>query len=180
MCKYVPPDSESGDAPPLDRQVVESYVRELALGLTLPEPDINVGPDPSVNKWDMAVVGFPLWIWTTEESNISNDLTEGGITIELSATRDSTTFDFGDDTTLTCTKMSPLPRGYDAGDPSPTCGHIYEYPSLPDGNYTITATAHWTFHWSALGYSGTLPGTTTTTRELPVGELQAVLIPTKD
>lgn len=72
--------------------------------------------------------------------------------------------------------MCALPFSYDPGDESPNCGHVYEVPSLPDGDYTITATAHWNVEWSALGFSGTLTGQSVATRDVPVGELQAVLI----
>ncbi len=48
---------------------------------------------------------------------------------------------------------------------------------VPDGEEaTITATAQWRFEWSALGYSGTLPGEATATRTETVGELQSVII----
>lgn len=160
--------------------IAQAVARQATLSLELPEPTIKLGPDPSVNKWDMAVVGFPLWVWTEDPDSVSATVTENGITINIQATRDNVTFDFGDGATLTCTTMSPLPSSYEAGDPSPTCGHTYEAPSLPKGDYTITATARWTFAWSALGYSGTLPGEVTATRSVPVGELQAVLIPTND
>lgn len=64
------------------------------------------------------------------------------------------------------------------GATSPTCGHTYTWPSRtktnPQGTYRITATAHWNVHWTALGYTGTIPVTTTDTRDLPVTELHAL------
>lgn len=181
MCTWVGIDPASPGpepaAPVVDRGRVESYVREVVGSIALPEPMIRVGPDPSVNKWDMAVVGFPLWFWTDSEDSVARTVSEYGITIELSARRDRVVFDFGDGTSLTCTAMASLPSNYDAGDPSPNCGHVYEVPSLPKGDYTVMATGYWTFTWSALGFSGTLPGQVSATRELPVGELQAVLVP---
>ena len=181
MCTWVGIDPASPgpvpEAPVVDRVRVESYVREVVGSIALPEPMIRVGPDPSVNKWDMAVVGFPLWFWTDSEGSVARTVSEYGITIELSARRDRVVFDFGDGTSLTCTAMASLPSNYDAGDPSPNCGHVFEVPSLPEGDYTVTAAGYWTFTWSALGFSGTLPGQVSATRELPVGELQAVLVP---
>ena len=81
-------------------------------------------------------------------------------------------------TTLTCTTATPypLPRPATLGQPSPDCGHTYTRASLPKGTYTITATAHWQVHWAGLGHTGTLPTTTTATRTLGVGELQAVVV----
>lgn len=155
----------------------EAVARQAALSLSLPEPEIRLGPDPGVNKWDMAVVGLPIWVWTDSAGTVSSTVTTNGITIDLRAVRDRVVFDFGDGSTLACTTMSALPSSYRAGDESPTCGHVYESPSLPDGDYTITATAHWTFTWSTLGYTSSLPGQVSATRDVPVGELQAVLIP---
>ncbi|MFV0452120.1 MAG: hypothetical protein ACK5LS_07735, partial [Propioniciclava sp.] len=163
----------------VSRQHAEAVAREAVLTLAVPDPEIMVGPDPSVNKWNMAVVGFPLWVWTESDDTVSASVTEQGITIELTAVRDKIVFDFGDGTTTTCREMTAYSRtraGYELGDPSPTCGHMYEYPSLPDGDYTVTATASWTVQWSALGFSGTLTGESVATRDIPVGELQAILV----
>ncbi|MDN5571833.1 MAG: hypothetical protein L0G22_11390 [Propionibacteriaceae bacterium] len=65
-----------------------------------------------------------------------------------------------------------IPRGSNA----PRDGYAYSWPSLPKGTYTITATSYWDVHWSALGYSGTVTVDTFAARELPVGELQAVIV----
>ena len=88
--------------------------------------------------------------------------------------RGTTTFAMGDGTTITCRRMTPYTKGTKPGAASPTCGHTYTWPSLPDGNYTITATSHWTITWTALGYNGTIPLTRTAQRDLPVGELHSL------
>lgn len=161
-------------APPA--AVVRTLAREAALTMHLPSPEVRVGPDPSVNEWDMAVVGYPLWLWTETPATMEASTTQYGITISMSAVRDRVVFDMGDGDTVTCRGMSPLPGGTKAGTPSPNCGYAYPWPSLPEGTYTVTATSHWTVTWSALGYSGAVPVEVSASRELPVGELQAVIV----
>ncbi|MDN5571229.1 MAG: hypothetical protein L0G22_08255 [Propionibacteriaceae bacterium] len=161
-------------APPA--AVVRSLAREAVLTMELPSPEVRVGPDPSVNEWDMAVVGYPLWLWTETAASVEASTTQYGITIVMSAVRDRVVFDMGDGNTMTCRGMSRLPGGTKAGTPSPDCGYAYSWPSLPEGDYTVTATSQWSVTWSALGYSGTVPVEVSATRELPVGELQAVIV----
>lgn len=169
------PTDTSTPVTPVDIDALAlAIAHQATLTLELPTPTINLGPDPTDNEWNMAVVGYPLWVWTDTPDTITSTVTQSGITINLNATRTNTTYDFGDGTTITCTTTSPLPTTYQPGDPSPTCGHTYQDPEDP---VTITATSTWTFHWNALGRNGTLPGHATNTRTIKVGELQAILIP---
>ena len=170
------PPGESAPAP--TRTDVEAVMRTVILTLTLPEPTTHLGPDPTANRWNMAVVGYPLWLWADGNPHLTTTTTQYGHTFTLTAQRTHLTFTMGDGTTLTCTTATPypLPRPATLGQPSPDCGHTYTRASLPKGTYTITATAHWQVHWAGLGHTGTLPTTTTATRTLGVGELQAVVV----
>ncbi len=167
-------DPASPPRPP--RVLIESYVRTLIVRLQLPEAAPKVGPDPSVNEWGLAVVGYPLWLWTDGPRTLSTSASDFGITFDLSARHDRTTFTMGDGTTITCPTTTAYPATITPGTPSPSCGYTYQRASRPTGDYRVTATTHWTITWSAAGYSGTLPMTLTGTRTLPVGELQAVVI----
>lgn len=168
------------DEPPAATAPTEAQVRNMVthvlVQLQVPRPVINLGPDPSVNEWNMAVVGYPLWLWTSEAPARSASITAYGYTFVLNARRDSVTFDLGDGTTLSCATTTAWPGSSAIGVPSPTCGHTYTTPSLPAGAYTITATAHWTVHWSALGYSGDIAMPLTTSRTVRVGELQSLRV----
>ena len=42
------------------------------------------------------------------------------------------------------------------GQKSPTCGYAYEKPSLPKGNYTITAVTTWNVTWTVNNQSGVI------------------------
>ncbi|WP_342371883.1 hypothetical protein PCC79_11430 [Propioniciclava soli] len=124
----------------------------------------------------MVVVGYPLWLWVDGQDRLDATSSTAGIPLALHAVRERVVFAMGDGKSITCTSMSPLPSGTKPGTPSPDCGYVYEGASLPEGSYTVTASSHWSVAWSALGYSGTVPVVVSASRELPVGELQAVIV----
>lgn len=156
---------------------VSAIARQLVLTMSVDRPVIRVGPDPSANEWNMAVVGHPLWLWTTEPGTKSATMTSSGYRFTLAATRTSVTFDPGDATgAITCRSMSAYPGSSAVGRTSPTCGHTYQHASPAGGSFTITATGTWEVDWSAMGYSGTIPLTLSQTRALKVGELQALRV----
>ncbi len=166
-------------APRPSRSQVQTLVKTVIAKMQVPKPTIQVGPDPSVNEWKMAVVGYPLWLWTSEAPTQSTTTTEAGITLTLNATRTAVTFDMGDGSApLTCATATPYrkPASMDHPEPSPDCGYVYQRPSLPTRSYTVTASAQWTVAWTGAGYSGTLPLQLTAQRPLPVGELQSVRV----
>lgn len=179
-CKAAPEEGTSAaptaSAAAPTRAEVETLVRSLVSRLEVPVPTPSVGPDPSVNEWDMAVVGYPLWLWTDTPASMDSSVSGYGITITMNARRVSTTFDMGDGNKVTCARMTAYPRSVKPATPSPTCGYVYSWPSLPKGNYTVTATSRWEVAWSAVGFSGTLPLSASASRELPVGELHAVVV----
>ncbi len=175
ICTAPLPGQPARPAPPT-RAEVESVARSLLGRLQIPEATPFIGPDPAVNEWGMAVVGYPLWLWTPAMAPLSTTVSGQGLTIAMAAQPVAATFSMGDGRSVTCASTQPYPAGTTPGTPSPVCGHVYESPSLPKGTYTVTATTQWSVAWSALGYSGTLPVSRTASRPLPVGELQAVVV----
>lgn len=161
--------------PPVDPAAV---AREAAMRMHLPESRAKVGPDPSINEWNMAAVGYPLWLWTDSPGQQQQAMTEQGITLELAARRTKTVFSMGDGGSRTCTTTRRWSRSVKPGSESPVCGYTYQKPSLPKGKYQVAATEHWEVTWTALGQSGVVqveqPGPATA---LPVGELQALNVP---
>lgn len=155
---------------------LSAMARTLIVRLQLPDPTPRFGPDPEANEWKMAAVGYPLWLWTDGPRTVTSRVRAYGITFTLRATWLSTTFDMGDGHTVTCTATRAYPRTARPGAASPDCGYTYEKASLPKGSYTVTATTNWRIGWSALGASGSLPGTYTATRALAVGELNALVV----
>lgn len=145
--------------------------------LQLPTLKAQIGPDPAKNEWGMIPVGYPVWLFADGETSLSDSDEVEDLAVSLEAELTSMTFDMGDGTTVTCdgpgTKHT---ADVEPGTSSPTCGHTYQ--QVPRGSaksYTVTATAHWSITWTALGESATVTDTTSSTTELPVGELQVVV-----
>jgi hypothetical protein len=149
---------------------------EVRVALHLPDPTPRFGPDPSANEWKMLAVGYPIWLWTDPPTHLSATATHDGLTMTLVADWTSTSFDMGDDHTVTCTRTTKYPEHPSRyGTPSPTCGYTYQTRSKPGHDYTVAATTHWDVTWSTAGRSGSLTTTYTGRRTLPVGEIQAVV-----
>lgn len=145
--------------------------------LQLPTLKAQIGPDPAKNEWGMIPVGYPVWLFADGETSLSDSDEVEDLAVSLEAELTSMTFDMGDGTTVTCdgpgTKHT---ADVEPGRPSPTCGHTYQ--RMPRGSaksYMVTATAHWSITWTAFGESDTVTDTTSSTTELPVGELQVVV-----
>ncbi len=152
-----------------------AYIAVARLTLTPPTP--GIGPPPSINKWKMAAVGYPLWLWA--EGNTTPPATSdsvAGLYVSLKARVDQVVFLMGDGRSETCqgtgTKWT---RSVKPGTESPTCGHRYEKPSLPKGKYTVTAQTRWLVDWTINGVSGSIPIVQQASTQLPVGELQSLV-----
>ncbi len=151
-------------------------IRQVVARLRLPDPTPRFGPDPSVNEWNMAAVGFPIWLWTDRPTSLSTTAHHDGLTFTLNATWQSTTFTLGDGHHLTCTDNTEYPTHVShPGQPSPTCGYTYKEASPPGHPYAVTADAHWRVDWAAAGEHGTLTTSYSADRLLEVGELQSLV-----
>ncbi len=155
---------------------LSAIARTLIVRLKLPDPTPRFGPDPAANEWRMAAVGYPLWLWTDGPTTVTSRVRAYGVTFTLRATWRSTTFDMGDGHRVNCTRTRSYPDGVAPGTRSPVCGYTYLESSLPKGNYRVTATTNWRIAWSALGQSGSLPGSHSGSWSLPVGELNALVV----
>lgn len=155
---------------------LDAIARQLIVKLQLPDPAPRFGPDPAVNEWKMAAVGYPLWLWTDGPATVSSTVRAYGVSFTLRAAWLSTTFAMGDGHQVTCTETRSYPKQVKAGTKSPVCGYTYLKSSLPKGSYTVTATTNWRITWRALGRSGVLVGSHTGGRSLPVGELNALIV----
>ena len=90
-------------------------VARLQLPLNAPK----VGPDPKVNKWKMAAVGYPLWVWAdgpTHVGPVSDSV--AGLSVSLDAQLTKTVFRMGDGQTVTCRNGgTPYRKGTKAATP---------------------------------------------------------------
>jgi len=149
---------------------------QAAASITLPKNTPQYGPQPTQNKWGIIPIGYPVWLWTSDNQTvITQTVTNQGLIVSLTATRQNITYNLGDGSQTTCANFTPRPLHNDPFQQSPTCGHTYQTP----GHYTITATTTWNVTWQINGQSGTITitDTTTTPTPLPIGELHTVIIP---
>lgn len=161
--------------PPLMSPAQAGAIAVARLQLPLNAP--KVGPDPKVNKWKMAAVGYPLWVWAdgpTHVGPVSDSV--AGLSVSLDAQLTKTVFRMGDGKSVTCTGGgTPYLKGTKAATPSPTCGYRYGKPSLPKGDYTVTAIGYWAVTWNVNGTSGVITVPRVATAPLPVGEVQVLV-----
>lgn len=145
--------------------------------LRLPTVAPGVGPSPDLNRWNMAAVGYPLWLWAdgpTQVGPVSDSV--AGLSVSLQAKVSSLTFRMGDGTVVTCQgDGDEWTKSVEPGAKAPTCGHTYTKASLPKGTYTVTALTNWAVTWTANGQSGVINVPAVQTTELPVGELQVLV-----
>ena len=154
---------------------VVAYAAVAELVLTPPTP--GIGPSPDLNPWKMAAVGYPLWLWaegTIDPAPVSDSVYD--LHVSLDAHLERVIFDMGDGNTVSCTAVTRRwTRGVEPGSESPDCGYRYAEPSLPKGDYTVTARTFWAVDWNINGVTGTIPISQTASTSLPVGELQALV-----
>ena len=146
--------------------------------LQLPINTPGIGPDPEKNEWKMAAIGYPLWLWAEGPTHIGPvGQNVAGLSVSLDARLSKTVFRMGDGKTVRCTGAgSPYKSWVQPGAKSPNCGYVYEKPSLPNKKYRVVATSYWDVTWTVNGVSGVIQVPRQGNVELPVGELQAVIV----
>ncbi|GEM_PF-1885395 len=147
-------------------------VSQALAKLTLPDAVPSISPDPANNEWGMLAVGLPVWFSSDEPVSVDASTTQQGIAITLVATKQSTTLDLGDGSTIVCASMTVRPISAPAMQKSPDCGHTY----VTHGDYTITATTVWNLDWAALGQSGSFRMQMSGSSDLKVGELTSKVV----
>jgi hypothetical protein len=163
---------------PGNQPITASQAGAIAVArLQLPKIAPGIGPSPDINPWNMAAVGYPLWLWAdgpTHVGPISDSVV--GLSVSLDAEVSSLTFRMGDGHTVTCAGSGHRwTTAVQPGTKSPSCGYTYAEPSLPDKTYTVAAIANWAVRWTSNSQSGVINVPAVNTTELPVGELQVLV-----
>jgi len=147
----------------------ESLARTLLARLQL-QP-IAMGWTP-LRAGAMGIVGVPTWLWVDNPSRVTwgpATISAGGVS--LTAEVESVTWNMGNGDEVRCAnKGTRWAKGMGA-DPSPTCGYTFG----KQGDYRVTATAHWAARWSGYGRSGVIPLSLSQERTLEVGEIQVIV-----
>jgi hypothetical protein len=154
-------------------QAAASAVARLQLPVNTP----GIGPDPDKNRWKMAAVGFPYWLWAEGPAHIGPVRQNvANLSVSLEARISKTVFEMGDGKTVTCAGPGTrYPSWVEAGTKSPSCGYTYTKPSLPRGDYTVSAVSYWAVTWHVNGATGVITVPRRGTAQLPVGELQVLV-----
>ncbi|HEX8509357.1 MAG TPA: hypothetical protein VF635_07655 [Propionibacteriaceae bacterium] len=172
----VAPNGQAG-APPVPTLSPEQVAYMAVAKLRFPTTKPGIGPSPDINPWKMAAVGYPLWLWSAGPAEIGPvSQTVADLSVSLEARVAKTVFRMGDGQTVTCSGTGQKwTRAVRAGQKSPVCGYAYQRPSLPKGDYTIEATTTWEVTWNVNNESGVITVPRSSTTQLPVGELQALV-----
>jgi len=153
-----------------------AVARSAMAQVVLPVDDPRFGPDPGNNKWGMIPVGYPVWLWSgNQTTTVSATVVQSGLSVSIQATRVSVTFSLGDGHAKTCAGFSVRPAHLvDPMQPSPSCGYVYQMP----GRFSISVSASWRVDWVAGGESGTFTVSRASSAPvvIPVGELSAVIV----
>lgn len=132
----------------------------------------------SKNSDSMGIVGFPVPVWAdTSQTDLGSrtaSASERGFTVSLTATLDKVVWDFGDGSqAVTCSGPgAPYTKSTLSPEHKVVCGYQSGYQK--QGDYTITATAHWDVAWTGIGQSGTIEQELVSEEQLRVGEYQVV------
>jgi hypothetical protein len=166
-----------GGGPPVI-QITPAQAGAIAVArLQLPTVAPGIGPSPDLNRWKMAAVGYPLWLWAdgpTHVGPVSDSV--AGLSVSLEARVTSLTFRMGDGSTVQCSgDGDEWTKAVEPGSKAPTCGYTYTEPSLPKDSYTVSAVTNWAVTWTANGQTGVINVPAVQTTELPVGELQVLV-----
>jgi len=134
-------------------------------------PEIGIVPEPGPPS--VRLVGVQNWMWVNNPeifSTVSDSAAIGAWVITVSGRVESVDWDMGDGQVIRCAGPgTPYEDKYGLR-PSPDCGHVYSV----QGDYTVTATAHWVLHWSSGGESGTVTTDRTASIPITIGEAFAV------
>lgn len=170
MLRWLPAPPEA--APPDPRELAQ----RLFASIDFQAPEIGIFPRGDSTQ-RMSYVGWNMWLWAAPTSElqwgpITDSISEGGVTVTLTATVSELVWDMGNGDSLTCGKGTPWSESATGGRnvASPDCGYLY----ASDGTYTVTATSNWDVQWSGGGQSGTIPLTLSRDAQVIVGELQSL------
>jgi len=145
--------------------------QHVVASMELRFPEIGIVPEPGPTS--VGLVGVQNWMWVNNPeifSTVSDSAAIGAWVIAVSGRVAWVDWDMGDGQVIRCTGPgTPYEDRYGLRR-SPDCGHVYSV----QGDYTVTATAHWVLHWSGGNESGTLTADQTASVPITIGEAFAV------
>lgn len=155
----------------------EVLARRALASIQLSPVRIETFPEPTSRNPDaLMIVGFPVWLWVdqNEAQELSASASERGFTVTISAALDRIVWDLGDGGAVVTCQGTGVPFIGEQLSPemTPPCGRKEGYEH--QGEFTVTATAHWAVSWSGIGQSGVIPLELVSQEMFRVGEYQVV------
>ncbi|WP_163504709.1 hypothetical protein [Fodinicola acaciae] len=99
-----------------------------------------------------------MWLWIGKTwKPLTQRTTLGPVWVDVVATPTSSSWSFGDGTTINCRgRGTPLTDPSQGLRGSPDCGHVYKTTSAKarGGAYAVTATVTWAISWTGSGNTG--------------------------
>ena len=167
----------TGGGPPQIRLTAEEVAYIAVARLHLEPLTPVIGPPPDLNRWQMAAVGYPLWLsgaGNADPPPVSDAVFN--LLVRLDAHVTHTDFVMGDGHIVTCSGAGlAWTRAVEPGQKSPACGYQYATASLPQGDYTVTIRTHWDIDWTINNQRGVIRMVQASSAQLPVGELQVLV-----
>ncbi|MGW4525013.1 hypothetical protein [Amycolatopsis sp. NPDC004378] len=152
-------------------ELAEQAISEMALSA----PDIRLAPP--ADSPHGATIGFPVWMWTARREATVGPLTRtasaGPVSVTATATLAKIDWSMGDGTAVSCPGPGTEFADSLAGQPSPTCGHVYR-DLVAGGVAGINATSRWEIRWSGGGQSAFRTMALTSSARLPVREIRTL------
>ena len=169
-----PTPTQPTTAPPIAELDIAPWAAIAATQIQLPTPTPQIGPDPTLNEWNMVAVRYPIWLSIADTTTKQSSITTHGVTLQLQASYSHTSYNMGDGNTITCYQNTPWNNGVKPGTPSPNCGYRYlKVP--PNKKATITATTTWNITWTSQQQTGKLTTTRQANRTIDIGELTSII-----
>lgn len=159
----------------------EELARRAVDSMGLKPVEMGTFPESSRATRDLGYVGWNSWMWVKNPSEttwgpIAAVARLDGWSVRAVAHVDHVEWDMGDGSVVTCGKGTPWQTIWNRNEKSPDCGHMYER----DGEYTITATAHWIVEWEGIGRSGTFELDLANSAPVRIAEIQVVNVPNRN
>lgn len=148
--------------------------------LVLPQPEVELAPALPAAQ----LVGLPTWWWIGDDvwrPRSASASIPGEITVTAVGRPVASVWRTGDGAEVHCDGPgTPYQAGSGSAAVGSECGHVYARSSAsqPGEAYQVTVTITWEVTWSGGGMSGsTGPLFSTSTVEVPVAEVQTVVVP---
>lgn len=138
--------------------------------------ELLVAPEPVLSPADRGIVNVETWLATTDRGPFSATASIPGLSVTVTATVESTTWEFGDGVVVVCDGVG-TPWTPADGDRAAPCGHTFTDVAGRSAPHVVAVSTTWDVTWVATnGVSGTVDSLTSSpaTIDYPIDEIQTI------